>query len=1355
MKRLYNFLLMLLALLLPATAHAQTFEVDGIQYEVNGDGVTVTYNMNTGFVTIPETVSYYGTTYSVTAIGNSAFYYSRNGLTGVSIPNTVVTIGDYAFRQCSGMTEISIGNSVTTIGRQAFYQCSGLTSITLPNSVTTIGMGAFYQCTGLTEIFLGNSVTTIDRYAFYYCSGLTSITIPGSVTSIGSSAFIMCTGLTSVNITDIAAWCNIFFDGPSANPLSYANHLYLNGALVTEVIIPNTITAIGNYTFYGCTDLTNVTIPNTVTIIDRYAFGGCSGLTSLSIPSSVTTIGDYAFSGCGGLNSITVASANPNYDSRNNCNAIIETATNTLIVGCNNTVIPNTVTAIGNEAFYGCMGLASVDIPNSVTTIGSGAFYNCTNLSDIKYLDLSSVTTIGMFAFENTAWLNNQPDGEIVYIGTVAYRYKGTMPEGTSLTIRDGTLSIADGAFYFYENCPGLKSITIPNSVITIGNHAFAQCNGLLSIDIPSSVTTIGGDAFMYCTSLTSVSIPNSVTTLGNEAFAGCSSLTSVELPNSISAINNYLFYGCSSLTNVTIPNTITSIGDNAFYNCSSLSSIAIPNSVTSIGNYAFYESGLTSVNIPHNVTSIGRYAFSYCSALTSVSIPGSVTAIGDGAFYRCPALNTVYCRSLDPYTISMGSNVFALYEEDYSGRTLYVPLGKRNKYYSDSNWSQFFFWIQEKQYVDFVVDGLCYRFNGDGVAVTSPEDNSVQYTGDITIPATVTYDGMTYSVNAIDEKAFYGCSGVTNVDIPNSVITIGNYAFDGCSGLTHVIIPASVTSVGGYDLWDNCYAIESVTCKATTPPTCDSYSDMGIFEDIVRNHAPLYVPKASVKDYKADPEWGRFLTIIGIDMVDGVPATSIKLNRAQMSLLVDDSSQLYATVLPDSTTNKRVAWVSSNGSVASVDSTGMVTAHAPGATIISAMTTDGTNLSAQCVVTVHEEIGDYDNYLMMGDTIVFHGKTVVLPVKMTNATNIIAFQTDLTLPDGLELLQDDDEEYLVEPSSRMTSSHSIMSSKLANGNIRVSCYSSNLKAFTGNSGDDLFYLTVKVADDAQGDYMIKMSNSLLTTKSYEEIAAPDITANVHVNACVAGDANDNGTVTVVDVVVTSLYVLERDPQPFNFEAADMNFDGFITVTDVSLIADRVLNPAKNAPRRAPAIWNNGDRMSGNDITLAAGETRRVSIVLDNAIDYSAFQLDVKLPDGLTASNFAVTDRASGHAFDVNTLKNGNIRALCYSPTIEAIDGHEGTLLTFDVTAVGLVKGEIIVDGIELVTNTCQTVRLDAFSIGVNSATSVNELNGSKTVSRIDYYNLAGQQISSPENGVTLVVTTYTDGTRTTTKVIK
>ncbi len=1329
MKRIIQLTLLLVALLLPATASAHDFEVDGIYYLFNGNEVTVTYqgsyysqyNEYSGDVIIPATVTYNGTTYSVSAIGERAF-------TG-----------------CTEMTSLSIPNSVTIIGRQAFYNCTGLTEISLGNSVTTIDQYAFYNCSGLTSVSIPNSVTIIGRQAFYNCSGLTSITIPRSVASIGYQAFYNCSGLTSVNITDIVAWCNIIFESSSANPLSCAQHLYLNGTLVTELTIPNTVTAIGNYTFYKCTDLTNITISNSVTSIGNYAFYGCSGLTEISLgnavtaignyafyncfgltsftlPSSVTTIGNGAFFHCSGLTSITVANDNPIYDSRNNCNAIIETATNTLIVGCSRTIIPNTVTAIGYAAFYGCTGLTSVDIPNSVTTIGSNAFYDCINLSEV--ITPSSITSIGAGAFTNTAWLNNQPN-DILYIGTIAYRYTGTMPEGTSLTINDGTLTIADGAFY---QCAGLKSITIPNTVTTIGNNAFGYCSGLLSIDIPSSVTTIGYDAFIYCTSLTSASIPNSVTTLGDDAFAGCSSLTSVELPNSLTTINNYLFTGCTSLSSVNIPSTITSIGDQAF--C---------------------ESGLTSVDIPHSITSIGQSAFWGCSSLTSVSIPNSVTSIGDRAFYDCPALNTVYCRSHDPNSISMGTNVFKLDEDegDYSSRTLYVPLGKWSNYQYNENWGPYFGNIQEKQYVDFEVDGIYYCFNSNGVAVTHPEDNSVQYTGDVTIPATVTYDGMTYSVTAIEARAFYNCSGVTSVDIPNSVTTIGNYAFSGCNELTHVTIPASVSTIG-YSSWDYCYAIESVTCKATTPPTCDE----GPFETIVREHTPLYVPKASVKAYKTHQSWGRFLTIIGIDMVDGVPATSIKLNRAQMSLLVDDSSQLYATVLPDSTTNKRVAWVSSNGSVASVDSTGMVTAHAPGATIITAMTTDGTNLSAQCVVTVHEQIGDYDNYLMMGDTIVFHGKTVVLPIKMTNTTNIIAFQTDLTLPDGLELLKDDDDEYLVEPSSRMTSSHSIMSSALSNGNIRVSCYSPSLKAFTGNSGDDLFYLTVKVADDAQGDHMIKMSNSLLTTKSYVEIAAPDITANVHVNACVAGDANDNGTVTVGDVVVTSLYVLERDPQPFNFEAADMNFDGFITVTDVSLIADRVLKPTHHAPRRAP-IWNNGDRMSGSDITLAAGETHRVIITLDNAIDYSAFQLDIKLPEGLTASNFAVTYRASGHAFDVNTLKNGSIRALCYSTALTGISGHEGAVLTFDVTATAPVAGDITVEGIELVTTACQTVKLDAFTIGVNDATTVGEVMAGKTVAKVEYYNLAGQRMERPERGVTLIVTTYNDGTRSTTKFIR
>ena len=399
-------------------------------------------------------------------------------------------------------------------------------------------------------------------------------------------------------------------------------------------------------------------------------------------------------------------------------------------------------------------------------------------------------------------------------------------------------------------------------------------------------------------------------------------------------------------------------------------------------------------------------------------------------------------------------------------------------------------------------------------------------------------------------------------------------------------------------------------------------------------------------------------------------------------------------------------------------------------------------------------EMPTYDNFFHVNDVEAFHGDTIVIPVAMNNTAEIISFQTDIFMPEGMEIIQEDGE-YLIDKSDRMTRTHSIVSNEISSGAIRVLCYSSNYKSFTGNSGDDLFYITVKVADDAEGDYTVYLRNTLFTTNSFEEIDAPDVAGNVHVNAYILGDANNNGTVTVTDVVVTAQYILEMNPQPFVYNAADVNADGNITVTDVSRIAWMVLNPSLNAPRRAPASWSNNDCMSGESISLTAGETRTVSIMLNNELFYSAFQLDLTLPEGLTAGNFALSDRAGSHAFDVSTLSDGKTRALCYSPVLTAISGNEGALLTFDVTATDRVTGGIRVDGIELVTTDCQTVHLDAFAIGVNTMTSVNEMTVGKTIARVNYYNLAGQRIDQPESGVTLVVTTYTDGTRNTKKVFK
>ena len=271
------------------------------------------------------------------------------------------------------------------------------------------------------------------------------------------------------------------------------------------------------------------------------------------------------------------------------------------------------VTKIGDRAFMGCSGLTSVTIPNTVTEIESGAFNGCSGLTSVTIPN--SVTMIGGGAFSGTSWLINQPNG-LVYGGKAAYRYKGAVPSGTSVVIKEGTVSIS------------------PNCFETLG--------GLTSIEIPNSVTSIGKEAFRSC-SVTSVTIGNSVALIGEYAFYGCDGLTSLTIPNSVTTIGGYAFYGCSGLTGaLTIPNSVISIGGHAFEECSGLTSVTIGNSVKWIGAYAFHNynhTSLKSVTIGNLVTSIGEWAFAGNTVIKNIYTypnPANV-ALGDDVFYGVP----------------------------------------------------------------------------------------------------------------------------------------------------------------------------------------------------------------------------------------------------------------------------------------------------------------------------------------------------------------------------------------------------------------------------------------------------------------------------------------------------------------------------------------------------------------------------------------------------------------------------------------------------------------------------------------------------------------------------------------------
>lgn len=457
---------------------------DSIEYRLNSDydsEITVVKNddyLYSGDIVIPDSITFMGKTLKVTSVGTA--FKDCTGLNSIVLPNSVKQIGSDSFSGCSGMTSVVIPQNLTSINERVFYGCSSLTSVTIPNSVISIGEKAFANCSSLTSVTIPNSVIGIGEKAFYDCSNLTSVTIPNSVTSIGRDIFQNCFSLISVTIPNSVT--------------RIEGGAFYGCSCLTNITIPNSVNYIGEYAFLGCTGLTSLTIPNSVNYIGERAFSGCTGLTSIIIPNSVTSFGiaflGSAFLGCSALYSIVVESGNTVYDSRDNCNAIIHTSTNTLLSGCKATTIPNSVTTIENYAFSGHTGLTNIIIPNSVTSIGYGAFEDCNNLASVTIG--SNVSFIGNAAFssplKSIVTYNTTPP---VLDGSVFVSYNETIlkvPIGSKMAYQN-----AKGWNLFYHieefDPSGIQGITLDKKT----NTSVYDLNGRRLTEPAKGINIIGG----------------------------------------------------------------------------------------------------------------------------------------------------------------------------------------------------------------------------------------------------------------------------------------------------------------------------------------------------------------------------------------------------------------------------------------------------------------------------------------------------------------------------------------------------------------------------------------------------------------------------------------------------------------------------------------------------------------------------------------------------------------------------------------------------------------------------------------------------------------------------------------------
>ena len=968
--------------------------------------------------------------------GYSAFY-SQQELRSVKIGNTASNLPEYLFYKCGNLQSVQIGNRIVDIPKACFAEC-GITMIEIPKSIKIIGENAFAGNKNMTTVNLPTSLRTISNYAFNDCVSLKYIEFHEGLESIGASSFYQ-TAIPVIKIpSTVTSIGEKAFQGCAATQviigsgvIEVGTYAFQDAISLEECIIGDKVNAIKSGTFSGCTRLKKFKIGSSVKTIADAAFANCRLLESITIPASVTKIGtdvtqntNRVFYGCTSLKNVIFEDGTSElslgyYDSSPGKGLFFDCPLQEVYLGRNITYpYASYPSHRGYSAFYNQQNLTQATIGEKVTSLSDYLFYGCKNLDRIISM-ASSVPTVGTSTFigstnPNTvvnatayvpygrkssytstdSWKDLKYIKEWFYDDNYSYipltvstaevqAHPTNRPESIQIpaTVNwsEGSFSVTAVADNGFENNTNLTTVTLPESVKTVGNKAFYGCSKLSAVTF-NGQTAIGDEAFRNCTSLINVSLPSGLKTIGDRAFQNANSITQIEFKDGIESIGAFSFMDCKALTAVRLPNTTKSIGTSAFENCIKLTYASLGDNLTSLGNSAFRNcSVLTEISIPGTTVTVGEKAFQNCRTLALATLNSGITTIGGFCFDGCSEL----------LSMTIPGTVRTIGGGSFNGCIALTSLTFGNSQYS----------VEIPQFTDSPLKTLRIGRN-----LTYTYSNTLSPFRDRTTLRRVLFTGD--DVTNVYNYLLDGCTGITTISLPESLVTINGYAFRNCSSLPEITLPSALSSIGSH-AFDGCSSIERLTInnsdKALTLGTDNSmFFDSPIKSLYVgRNlsytvnsytypheHAPFYEQK-ELTELQFSEE-GNITNIAAYFLYEAekLPTLVLPEGITQINNYAFYKNSALTTVSLPTTLNKIGDYVFSNNS------------SIPSLTLPDNVTSVGQsafrNCSAMESIHLSEKLSSLNQYVLAGCTSL---KSIIIPPSVTEM-RIGVFNDDISLTD-------------------------------------------------------------------------------------------------------------------------------------------------------------------------------------------------------------------------------------------------------------------------------------------------------------------------------------------------------------------